>query len=835
MNTYEPMRNLSIQQKQEAEQFFSKALQSARNNDYVTATQYYRQAAEYGHPGAQNNLGNLYQSGRGVEKDLQKAVSLFSESAKQGNVYGMRNLASCYLNGIGTESNFDLAIDWLETAAEQKDNLACAMLAKAYDNWQHKDDEKKLYWHKKAAEYGNADSMFFLGDYYAHKEGIEDLDQAKYYLDLAAKSGTPEMKLKVAQAFDLDMRNEFALSLEKAKYWYSEVLQCDNDNLKLNAAKGLDELCDYLGDVRRPALDITKAYMTYRILAANGNREACILSAYCSEIGKGTLPNIDIAIMLYEKANEKERADWCRKKKAGSLSDEVYENNVQNEMPINPGNIHSHRKEFYRYNVDFDVSAYNGKIYYIKSSYSASSYLCSSELDGGNIRVISELDDDFYFPNIHVNVTGIYLYREEAYDGFWIKHLGFDGKLLGEYRENYELRCEDDFRISKIYIYDDELYYVCEYNIGSTRKCEIRCLHVDEETVEIIYSKATSIENLYATDKQLFFYARYENDDCVEEWAEGWMMLDLNSHCVECLSNPYYSAEHIVDNPSVYDTEDPEEYQKIKFNRNIVFFDLNRNIFWTERTAMEGTDSAHLKPVKYWEPKSLFGNRDENVQDMPVWKMPNNLFSTRREYFDGTYHYYSTSYEMFESSTKNGTVSDWSTKNYGHGACNEFRVVDKYLFLNVAAMGEEQYQLTTEVSLPIRKSWFDDPIPEEVFLTKETRDTEAVSEKNILPILPVMENVSETDDIGDLCVEKVIGDTDIKYNICTFGAKFHIGFGIPVTIIFNNNKYQSKSHNTAKGRIDGLKKMYTENGIMKGDKLRATYIADRSEIYLEKI
>ena len=87
----------------------------------------------------------------------------------------------------------------------------------------------------------------------------------------------------------------------------------------------------------------------------------------------------------------------------------------------------------------------------------------------------------------------------------------------------------------------------------------------------------------------------------------------------------------------------------------------------------------------------------------------------------------------------------------------------------------------------------------------------------------------------DLCVVKTIGDTDVKYNICTLGAKFHVGFGVPVTVKINGRVYSAKSHKTAKGRIDGMKKLYSENGIVLGDKLKASYIAESREILFEKI
>lgn len=85
----------------------------------------------------------------------------------------------------------------------------------------------------------------------------------------------------------------------------------------------------------------------------------------------------------------------------------------------------------------------------------------------------------------------------------------------------------------------------------------------------------------------------------------------------------------------------------------------------------------------------------------------------------------------------------------------------------------------------------------------------------------------------DLFVVKTIGDTDVKYNICTLGAKFHVGFGVPVTVKINDCVYSFNMHKTAKGRIDGMKRLYAENGIELGTVLKATYNAKNQEIILE--
>lgn len=129
---------------------------------------------------------------------------------------------------------------------------------------------------------------------------------------------------------------------------------------------------------------------------------------------------------------------------------------------------------------------------------------------------------------------------------------------------------------------------------------------------------------------------------------------------------------------------------------------------------MEGDDSAHLRQVKYWEPRNLWGNRDELVPGMPVWRITKDSTYSSREYFDGVVHYWDEGYYTFKSSNKYGQIFDWSEGNGGHGVCDRYKIVGGYLFLNVAAYDEEQYPLTVGVSSPIRKSWFDNELAQSI-------------------------------------------------------------------------------------------------------------------------
>ena len=56
------------------------------------AVEWYRKAAEQGDASAQNNLGWMYQKGRGVEQNLSKAREWCQKAAAQGYERAKTNL-----------------------------------------------------------------------------------------------------------------------------------------------------------------------------------------------------------------------------------------------------------------------------------------------------------------------------------------------------------------------------------------------------------------------------------------------------------------------------------------------------------------------------------------------------------------------------------------------------------------------------------------------------------------------------------------------------------------------------------------------------------------------
>lgn len=109
--------------------------------------------AEAGDARAQCNLGNCYDSGKGVPKDYIKAVELYRSAAEQKNPRAQYNLALMYTMGRGVPQDPNEEEKWLFKAAEQGYPGAQIELTQCYYRWgisRIPEDEKK--WHLKMTE-----------------------------------------------------------------------------------------------------------------------------------------------------------------------------------------------------------------------------------------------------------------------------------------------------------------------------------------------------------------------------------------------------------------------------------------------------------------------------------------------------------------------------------------------------------------------------------------------------------------------------------------------------------------------------------------------------------
>jgi TPR repeat protein len=103
-------------------------------DDPFTSAAYYQAAAEQGQVMAINNLGFMYDIGRGVPEDPVTAAYYFAVAADLGSAFGQSNLASMYVDGRGVEQSDAEAFRLYRLASDRGHPPAQAGLAWMYQN-----------------------------------------------------------------------------------------------------------------------------------------------------------------------------------------------------------------------------------------------------------------------------------------------------------------------------------------------------------------------------------------------------------------------------------------------------------------------------------------------------------------------------------------------------------------------------------------------------------------------------------------------------------------------------------------------------------------------------
>lgn len=108
------------------------------NNDITHSTQFdvwrYQVLANIGVSESQRILGELYEKGYGVDKDMRLSVEWYRKAAQSGNVYAQMSLGHFYDQGIGVLIDRKQALYWFTLAATNGDELAKKNIEVMQDN-----------------------------------------------------------------------------------------------------------------------------------------------------------------------------------------------------------------------------------------------------------------------------------------------------------------------------------------------------------------------------------------------------------------------------------------------------------------------------------------------------------------------------------------------------------------------------------------------------------------------------------------------------------------------------------------------------------------------------
>lgn len=83
-----------------AEELINLALDADKIEDFQTAFNYYKQAAELKNPSAMAMLAGMYELGIGVESDIHEALKWYVDAANAGEVHAQQRLETFFL-GLG--------------------------------------------------------------------------------------------------------------------------------------------------------------------------------------------------------------------------------------------------------------------------------------------------------------------------------------------------------------------------------------------------------------------------------------------------------------------------------------------------------------------------------------------------------------------------------------------------------------------------------------------------------------------------------------------------------------------------------------------------------------
>ena len=218
-----------------------------------------------------DSLGYAYEFGIGTSFSIKEAMKYYEMAAKQNNTMGMTNLANLYLrenkfkkakpllvkaaekeHGYAQyllamnffyykQENNKEALYWLEKSASNDEPEALYQLGLYYA--EKADLAKAIKYYQRAAELNNAEAALEL--YYIYGEGFgveQDEDKALFFLKKAAESGNQEVLDELAA---MALSGQGNMDTKEAEYW-------------IKKAGYTDEMLKELDKLQEKSLDMFK-------------------------------------------------------------------------------------------------------------------------------------------------------------------------------------------------------------------------------------------------------------------------------------------------------------------------------------------------------------------------------------------------------------------------------------------------------------------------------------------------------------------------------------------------------------------------------------------------
>ena len=167
--------------------------------DYSRIARFCELTKEFPH--SEYELGKCYYDGKGVEKNLAKALELLQSAINKGNPFAMNFLANSYEDGDGVQKDISKAIELYEASLKLGNNNAIFNLANLYD--EQNDYVKAIHYYKLAIKENDSEAMYNIGLIYlnGNKDIKCDYFKAMKYFKMAAKCGDSDAMIRIAEIY----------------------------------------------------------------------------------------------------------------------------------------------------------------------------------------------------------------------------------------------------------------------------------------------------------------------------------------------------------------------------------------------------------------------------------------------------------------------------------------------------------------------------------------------------------------------------------------------------------------------------------------------------------
>lgn len=219
------------------------------NRDVNKALEHLNRAAEHGHTQAQVDLASRYIYGNDVIQDTAKGREYMQMAANAGDPDACKNMGLMYHNGdCGIQRNVPKAVEYYTRAAEQRNGDAMIKLANIYldgDEGVDPDQAEALTLIRKLAAMGEESCIGYLQNH-----GVTDMEANRQTVETfyAAEHGDPDAMCEVGMFFaDGEIMPE---DDDRAYFWYRQAAERGHAEAKLRLALYLE----YHENYKDPAL-----------------------------------------------------------------------------------------------------------------------------------------------------------------------------------------------------------------------------------------------------------------------------------------------------------------------------------------------------------------------------------------------------------------------------------------------------------------------------------------------------------------------------------------------------------------------------------------------------